>query len=318
MLKKILIFVLTAICILSFSACGETECVHEWAEATCTAPKTCSLCGITEGESLAHSWSDATYEAPKTCSGCGATEGEPLEKPKYSEDELLASNTITENQYKLDFLIGSDSKFEYDESNNILTFILTPISGAADAYSGRGDNWGLYTAYIKMVDAEISLGLNNEGYDVAFKMTVLDDRDTSKALYEIQDQSVITDVYENIVPEALKTTAFVSAFNTTYHNYDKQHEIIVEYDPNGILYFFIKLESGVSLLFNSISANEVLENNSWKSLTASVTSWSAKYAEDFAAEGYEIICVYMLLDGTTAEDSFFAVANGEVFYNAFE
>lgn len=28
---------------------------HEWQEATCTNPKTCSACGETEGEALGHS-----------------------------------------------------------------------------------------------------------------------------------------------------------------------------------------------------------------------------------------------------------------------
>ena len=60
------------------------EHVHEWVEATCTAPKTCKTCGATEGEALGHDWKDATTEAPKTCTRCGATEGEklPTEKPK--------------------------------------------------------------------------------------------------------------------------------------------------------------------------------------------------------------------------------------------
>ena len=60
------------------------EHVHEWVEATCTAPKTCKRCGATEGEALGHDWKEATTEAPKTCTRCGATEGEklPTEKPK--------------------------------------------------------------------------------------------------------------------------------------------------------------------------------------------------------------------------------------------
>jgi hypothetical protein len=60
---------------------GETEgeaLGHDWQEATCSAPKTCSVCGETEGESLPHTWVDADYENPKTCSVCGETEGESL------------------------------------------------------------------------------------------------------------------------------------------------------------------------------------------------------------------------------------------------
>ena len=54
---------------------------HDFAPATCTAPKTCKRdgCGATEGIALGHDWKDATCTAPKTCKrdGCGATEGEP-------------------------------------------------------------------------------------------------------------------------------------------------------------------------------------------------------------------------------------------------
>ena len=60
-------------------ACGyERDVNHDWKDATCTAPKTCSVCGATEGSALGHSWKDATCTEPKTCSACGATEGEAL------------------------------------------------------------------------------------------------------------------------------------------------------------------------------------------------------------------------------------------------
>lgn len=48
---------------------------HTWTSATCTTPKTCSVCGATEGSALGHNWSAATCTTPKTCSVCGQTEG---------------------------------------------------------------------------------------------------------------------------------------------------------------------------------------------------------------------------------------------------
>ena len=62
------------------SVCGATEgkaLGHTWTDATCTSPKTCSVCRATEGEALGHTWVDATCTSPKTCSVCGGTEGEP-------------------------------------------------------------------------------------------------------------------------------------------------------------------------------------------------------------------------------------------------
>ena len=51
---------------------------HDWADATCTAPKTCKRCSETEGSALGHAWKDATCTAPKTCERCGAIEGTAL------------------------------------------------------------------------------------------------------------------------------------------------------------------------------------------------------------------------------------------------
>ena len=63
------------------SVCGITEgntMAHAWADATCIAPKTCTACGETEGEAKGHAWMDATCTAPKTCSSCQTTEGEAV------------------------------------------------------------------------------------------------------------------------------------------------------------------------------------------------------------------------------------------------
>ncbi|MBQ8922674.1 MAG: hypothetical protein IJ060_11050 [Oscillospiraceae bacterium] len=64
----------------------ETECIncgqiipiqgHIWSDATCTEPKTCWVCGETEGKALGHDWEAATCEHPKTCKVCHETEGE--------------------------------------------------------------------------------------------------------------------------------------------------------------------------------------------------------------------------------------------------
>ena len=54
---------------------------HNYSNATCTTPKTCSGCGATVGTANGHSWKNATYSAPKTCTVCGATEGVSLTVP---------------------------------------------------------------------------------------------------------------------------------------------------------------------------------------------------------------------------------------------
>lgn len=64
-----------AFCCLMLTGCHMN---HEWQEATCTTPKTCTIGGETEGEPLGHTWVEATCSEPKHCSVCGEIEGEPL------------------------------------------------------------------------------------------------------------------------------------------------------------------------------------------------------------------------------------------------
>jgi len=75
-MKRVTMLLLPVLVILFvFSGCG---CDHVWADATCNAPKTCTLCQETEGIPLEHLWQDASCIAPKTCSLCSITDGDAL------------------------------------------------------------------------------------------------------------------------------------------------------------------------------------------------------------------------------------------------
>lgn len=83
-MKRIKLFGCISIFLLCFlfTACKKkTICEkngHQWQEATCTAPKTCSVCKTTEGVTLEHQYQEATCIRPKTCSVCHYTVGESL------------------------------------------------------------------------------------------------------------------------------------------------------------------------------------------------------------------------------------------------
>ncbi len=77
MKKKLLTIFSSIFTLVCLSGC-ETPCEHDFIDATCTTPKTCSLCNEVFGDPLGHSWIDATCTKAKTCSVCNEKEGEAL------------------------------------------------------------------------------------------------------------------------------------------------------------------------------------------------------------------------------------------------
>ncbi len=75
-MKRILLLIsILFIFSLALISCGSKECEHNFTSASCVAPKTCTLCGETEGDATEHSFAPATCTAPKTCVSCGVTDG---------------------------------------------------------------------------------------------------------------------------------------------------------------------------------------------------------------------------------------------------
>lgn len=74
-MKRSILIALAIILLLGLSGCCLS---HEWADATCTAPKTCTKCGKTDGSVIPHVFSEATCTTQKLCIICSTVEGEPL------------------------------------------------------------------------------------------------------------------------------------------------------------------------------------------------------------------------------------------------
>ena len=74
------LLLLTLCMVIGLSACNlfsvTSACNHQWVEATCTTPKTCSLCKATEGSALGHSGGNATCSQKGICSVCNEEYGD--------------------------------------------------------------------------------------------------------------------------------------------------------------------------------------------------------------------------------------------------
>ncbi|MBQ8474057.1 MAG: hypothetical protein IJ499_00135, partial [Clostridia bacterium] len=95
---------------LSGTAYNEwSACEHEFTDATCTAPKTCTKCGYQKGYSLGHKYPVTEQTVPTAtsdgsavavCSRCGDVKDLTLAK---TTDKVISSFTTSENSYKASF-----------------------------------------------------------------------------------------------------------------------------------------------------------------------------------------------------------------------
>ena len=78
MLKTIIVLMALVLAISVLSGCEfipqQVECEHNFTEASCLTPKTCSICGKVEGEALGHS-EEALAGKDATCTEAGLTDG---------------------------------------------------------------------------------------------------------------------------------------------------------------------------------------------------------------------------------------------------
>lgn len=117
-MKKVFSLILALAMCLFLCACGDsdtpkdspssTECAHTWMDATCKLPKTCSKCGITEGNITDHIWIDATCDSPKTCSVCNITEGSA--EHSYSGNKCSICEKLKPSD-GLEYIISDDGKY---------------------------------------------------------------------------------------------------------------------------------------------------------------------------------------------------------------
>ena len=132
-------------------SCGDSyvdsyvsELGHTWTDATCTAPKTCSVCGATEGEALGHASYTYSYDSTNqihsfTCTVCGetvtktATDGKKFAinsaAPILSDDIIMKYSTTVpagfEGAYMVFSFNGEDttvSEYAVNASNGRYEF----------------------------------------------------------------------------------------------------------------------------------------------------------------------------------------------------
>lgn len=125
-MKKVFLIFLSLSILLLFSGCCLS---HDWVDANCTAPKTCSKCEKTEGEPLGHHWEEATCTAPKTCASCGITEGEKLPH-SFGEEEIQKPDYVKATALFVKTCVNCGTqgqrRGDLEQLTSLSIFLLTP------------------------------------------------------------------------------------------------------------------------------------------------------------------------------------------------
>ena len=131
----------------------------DWTDATCDAPKTCSVCGATEGEALGHNFVDGTC-----ANGCGATESTGEE----TTVTLSIADYATANSW------SNGVKYTSATIDENITATVAGTDQNSGKYYTSGNQWRLYqtgSATITITAAEgktiksvkITYASNNSG-----------------------------------------------------------------------------------------------------------------------------------------------------------
>ena len=104
------------------SEVSQPACEHVWMEATCAAPKTCSECGTTDGDTLEHTLGEADCDTPKTCSVCNGTVGDALGHEWQTDEKTGIVICVREGCDKV-----KDSEIPQDK-NLILALSKIPVA----------------------------------------------------------------------------------------------------------------------------------------------------------------------------------------------
>ena len=89
---------------------AKEECEHEWNDATCTEPKTCSKCGATEGEANpdAHEWDEGKVTTEPTCSKAGVKTFTCKHNAQHTKTEEVAVDENAHNWGEAEYTWAED------------------------------------------------------------------------------------------------------------------------------------------------------------------------------------------------------------------
>ncbi len=259
----------TIVCTSCGLVVNTNDHTHTWTMADCLLPKTCSVCGATEGEALGHNWKEADCTRPKTCLSCGITEGE-LGNHNYVNNTCTncgVSEPATYTQYSIKVAskgglplsgvtvyVHSGDGYnlcalpEITDENGVVTFLLetsddysVELDGAPEGYEvsegqTRTDRYPMTGSdtLISLTSAPVSAGGFKDSYelgDVMYDFTLTDVNGKSYKLSELlwEKDMVMLNFWFANCPPCRREFPYI---NTVYKEFMDEVEILAinDYD----------------------------------------------------------------------------------------
>ncbi len=164
---------------------------HMWLNATCTAPKTCFICGLTSGEATAHTLKD------HACINCNYVE----EYNGPVELKLLESQSLP-----------------FTASEHIT---ITKISITRIPYTGTWHNQPQKYKYVVKAEGKMSDNIVNQIYFNRFLITYVSDTNSDNRYYPLKT--------EELPGDNISCTVSIDQ-NNNFTYYCEQYNILAAYD----------------------------------------------------------------------------------------
>lgn len=223
-----------------------TACDHSWKNATCTAPKTCEKCNLTEGKANGHWWHDATCTDARTCTVCLAVD--PQSKPlghSFAGEKCTRCGeanadavqpTITASKTRLN--LGSEAETIYITTKNADTVVYDIGSTSiVNCEWGEWDGDTIPLTIHPVSSGQTSVAVYIEDTDIKVSINVTVDKPNPYSLTIVgigEEFETATGAYQNIsvINSAdYKVTDHIDYNNTVSFEVDVVATMIQAGDP---------------------------------------------------------------------------------------
>ena len=149
---------------------GESALGHKWVDATCTSPKSCSICNLEEGSILEHQYIDGECV-------CGKTEDvKPLENVTLQFEASKKNRVSFTSEQQIWSLGGLSFINDKANSDNDVADYASPVrcyAGSRITVEGKGLKTIVFVCYSEKYAAALKNSISNENCTVTVATNVL-------------------------------------------------------------------------------------------------------------------------------------------------